>query len=98
MFDPSLREEMEGFYQYIQKILPNDGAAIRSQSCDLVLDILPTEDDQVVWSYYYAYHEARCLFWLKSYDASHMISELFGVSSPAHIRHRLEALYWYQLY
>ncbi|KAH9050808.1 hypothetical protein EDB87DRAFT_1168343 [Lactarius vividus] len=59
-----------------------------------MLDIFPTEDDQVVWSYYYACHEARCLFWLNPYDASHMISELFGVRSPAHIRHRLEALYW----
>ncbi|KAH9026194.1 hypothetical protein EDB85DRAFT_1893507 [Lactarius pseudohatsudake] len=47
MFDPLLREEMEVFYQYIQKILPHDGVAIRLQSCDLVLDIFPTEDDQV---------------------------------------------------
>ncbi|KAH8987914.1 hypothetical protein EDB92DRAFT_1104548 [Lactarius akahatsu] len=47
MFDPLLREEMEVFYQYIQKILPRDGIAIRLQSCDLVLDIFPTEDEVV---------------------------------------------------
>ncbi|KAN0127131.1 hypothetical protein V8E53_015069 [Lactarius tabidus] len=33
-------------------------------------------------------------FWLDTYDATHIISELFGVRSPAHIKHRLEALYW----
>ncbi len=85
MFDPVLRKEIEEFYQYIQKILHHDGVDVLSQNCDLVLDITPTEDGRIQWSYYYACHETRCLFWLDPYDATHLISELFGVSSPAHI-------------
>ncbi|KAI0253107.1 hypothetical protein BJV78DRAFT_1196731 [Lactifluus subvellereus] len=46
------------------------------------------------WSYYYACHETRCLFWFETYDANDMISEVYGVKSPAHIKHRLEYLYW----
>ncbi|KAI0253086.1 hypothetical protein BJV78DRAFT_1196557 [Lactifluus subvellereus] len=52
------------------------------------------QDGQIQWSYYYACHETRCLFWLDKYDATHIISEVLGVKSPAHVKHRLEALYW----
>ncbi|KAH9026190.1 hypothetical protein EDB85DRAFT_2149268 [Lactarius pseudohatsudake] len=92
MHNPVLRKEMEEFYHYLQTILHY--AFIPSKNYDLVLDILPTKHKRVSWSYYYACHETRCLFWLDSYDATQMISELLGVRSPAHIRHRLESLYW----
>jgi len=85
MHDPVLREEIEDFYHYLQKILDHDGLAIPSKDYDLALDIMPSEDGRIQWSYYYACHETRCLFWLDTYDATHMISELFGVKSPAHV-------------
>ncbi|KAH9050812.1 hypothetical protein EDB87DRAFT_1583109, partial [Lactarius vividus] len=94
MHDPKLREEMEDFYDYLQRILSFDGLVIPSQNYDLTLDIMPSQDGRIQWSYYYACHETRCLFWLDPYEASHMISELFAVRSPAHVKHRLEALYW----
>ena len=80
-----MKEEIEHFYDYLQRLLQNDNLSIPSENYDLVLDIMVTEDDQISWSYYYACHEARCLFWLETYDASYMISELFGVKSPAHV-------------
>ncbi|KAF8257703.1 hypothetical protein EI94DRAFT_1817117 [Lactarius quietus] len=89
-----LRQEMEYFYDYLQRILQHDGVDIPSTNYDLALDIMPTENEKIQWSYYYACHETRCLFWLDPYDATHMLSELFGVKSPAHVKHRLEALYW----
>ncbi|KAF8496527.1 hypothetical protein F5888DRAFT_394389 [Russula emetica] len=94
MHNPTMREEIEGFYDYLQRLLQNDELSIPSKNYDLVLDIMVTDDDRISWSYYYACHEARCLFWLEIYDASYMISELFGVKSPAHVKHRLESLYW----
>ncbi|KAH8987900.1 hypothetical protein EDB92DRAFT_1948398 [Lactarius akahatsu] len=94
MHDPILRDEMDDFYHYLQRILGQEEVVIPSQNYDLTLDIMPSEDGRIQWSYYYACHETRCLFWLDTYDATHMISELFGVTSPAHVRHRLEALYW----
>ena len=85
MLDPVLREEMEDFYLYLQKIVRHDGVDIPSKNYDLTLDIVPTEDGRIMWSYYYACHETRCLFWLDTYDATHMLSELFGVNSPTHV-------------
>ncbi|KAF8258666.1 hypothetical protein EI94DRAFT_1110391 [Lactarius quietus] len=94
MHDPGLREEMEDFYHYLQRILRYNGVSIPSTNYDLVLDIMPFGDGQKRWSYYYASHETRCLFWLDPYDATHMLSKVFGVKSPTHVQHRLEDLYW----
>ncbi|KAH9989672.1 hypothetical protein BJV77DRAFT_1069397 [Russula vinacea] len=97
MHDPIMRDEIEEFYKYLQEVLRGDDLLIPSKNYDLVMDIMVTEEEpakQISWSYYYACHDARCLFWLETYDASYMTSELFGVKSPAHVKHRLEALYW----
>ncbi|KAH9074152.1 hypothetical protein EDB83DRAFT_2515916 [Lactarius deliciosus] len=94
MHNFELKEEMEAFYQYLQWIIRHEELIIPSNNYDLVLDITPTEFGQIQWSYYYACHETRCLFWLDVCDANHMISEVFCVTSPAHVQHRLEALYW----
>ena len=84
MYNPKLKEEMEMFYCHLQKRY--EGLIIPSNNYDLVLDIImPTEDGKIQWSYYYACHETRCLFWLDVYDANHMISEVFCVTSPAHV-------------
>ena len=85
MHDQTLREEMENFYGYLQQILRTDQLTIPSKNCDLVLDIMATEDRRTSWSYYYACHDSRCLFWLETYDASYMLSELYGVKAPAHV-------------
>jgi hypothetical protein len=85
MHDPLLREEIDDFYQYLQKILRADRLKIPSNNYDLVLDIVTIEDGRIQWAYYYACHETRCLFWLETYDATYMVSELYGVKSPAHI-------------
>jgi hypothetical protein len=85
MHDPTLREEMENFYTYLREVLQVDRITIPSKDYDLVLDITAAEEQKISWSYYYACHESRCLFWLKTYDARFMVSELFGVNSPAHV-------------
>ena len=84
MHDPLLRDEMEDFYLYLQKILRVDHLKLPSNDCDLFLDIMPV-DDEIQWAYYYACHEKRCLFWLEPYEATDMLSEVYGAKSPAHI-------------
>jgi hypothetical protein len=61
MHDPNLREEMEELYDYLQSIVRHEGVAIPSRRYDLALDIMPSEDGQIQWSYYYACHETRVL-------------------------------------
>ena len=85
MHNSDMREEMEDFYNWLQLFIQNNQLSIPSNDYDLVLDIMPTADNRISWSYYYACHEARCLFWLEEYDASYMISELSGVKSPTHV-------------
>ena len=85
MHNKLMRDEIEDFYIYLQRLIRNDELSIPSKNYDLVLDIMVTEDERISWSYYYACHDARCLFWLEAYDASFMISELSGVKSPAHV-------------
>ena len=85
MHNKTMRDEIEIFYGYLQQLIHNDHLIIPSKNYDLVMDIMVTDEERVSWSYYYACHEARCLFWLEMYDASYMISELFGVKSPAHV-------------
>ena len=85
MHDPVLKDEMEEFYDSMQNIISHGAFKIPSNSYDLVLDIMRAEDGRMQWSYYYACHETRCLFWLHLYDANHMISEVFCVTSPAHV-------------
>ena len=84
MHDIALKEEMEVFYSYLQNILRIDDLIIPSSNFDLVLDIMP-DGDRIQWSYYYACHDTRCLFWLEEYDAGPMTSEIDGVESPAHL-------------
>ena len=85
MHNKTMRDEIEDFYNYLQRLIHNDELYIPSKNYDLVLDIMVREGEKILWSYYYACHESRCLFWLETYDASFMISELFGVKSPAHV-------------
>ena len=84
---------MENFYTYLQGVLQADRITIPSKDYDLVLDIAVIEEQKITWSYYYACHESRCLFWLKTYGASFMVSEVFGVNSPAHVS-ALNSLHW----
>ena len=82
MHDPEFRGAIEIAYRYLQNCLPAGGTP--SKNYDLVLDMLK-EGGQIQWFYYYACHKTRCLFWLETYDAEDMISEVYWVASAAHI-------------
>ena len=85
MHDPLSREEMEDLYFYLKKIERVELLAIPSKNYDMVLDLTPDEDNKIQWSYYYACHDTRCLFWLDKYDTTYIIPELYEVGSPAHL-------------
>jgi len=84
MHGPLSRKEMEDFYSYLKKIERVERLNIPSKNYDMVLDITRNEDNKTQWSYYYACHDTRCLFWLDEYDPTFITSELDGVESPAH--------------
>ena len=85
MHERKLKKEMEEFYSYLQETVRTDGLTIPSKDYDLVLDLMPNENKEMQWSYYYACHDTRCLFWLEEYDMTDVTSEVDGVESPAHL-------------
>jgi len=85
MHDPLPREEIEDFYSYLKKIERVEHLTIPSKNYDMVLDLTLNGDNKMQWSYYYACHDTRCLFWLEIYDTTPITSELDGVESPAHL-------------
>ena len=85
MHDPLPREEVEDFYSHLKTIERVERLTIPSENYDMVLDITLSQDNDIQWSYYYACHDTRCLFWLDEYDAAHIASEVDGVESPAHL-------------
>jgi len=85
MHEWKLKEEMEEFYSYLQAVVLVDSLAIPSENYDLVLDLMPQENNETYWSYYYACHDTRCLFWLQRYDTTDITSYVDGVESPAHL-------------
>ena len=86
MHERELKEEMENFYSYMRDTVRGlDGSTIPSKNYDLVLDLMLDENKDMQWSYYYACHDTRCLFWLERYDTTYVTSEVDGVDSPAHL-------------
>jgi len=85
MHERKSQEEMEKFYSYLQETMRSDGLKIPSTNYDLVLDLMPNENEEMQWSYYYACHDTRCLFWLDEYDMTDVGSEVDGVESLAHL-------------
>ena len=85
MYDPLSRNEMEDFYSFLREYQLIDRLTIPSEHYDMVLDITRNEDNSIYWSYYYACHDTRCLFWLDRYDPTYISFERDGVESPAHL-------------
>ena len=84
MHEQALKEEMEEFYSYLRNIVRVDDLTIPSENYDLVLDLMLNEDNNMQWSYYYACHDTRCLFWLERYDTTYVTYEVDDVESLAH--------------
>jgi hypothetical protein len=88
MYDPRLREEVQKSIEELDERL----SELRSSgipfefpiNCDLVLDIVETEDKTSIRQYYYVDHNTRTLFWLDCYDMGRRL-EVPGVTEAGHI-------------
>ncbi|KAI0263351.1 hypothetical protein BC834DRAFT_309401 [Gloeopeniophorella convolvens] len=104
MYDAKLRTEANDFVTYLGKKLeifrgdshPAEWEKIDStlRDSDLVLNVAPSDNGDITWSYYYVNHRKKVLFWLTAYDATALLYEASGADQPGHVKLRLEALYW----
>ncbi|KAF7325825.1 hypothetical protein MKEN_00433200 [Mycena kentingensis (nom. inval.)] len=96
LFNPSVLDFMERNMNVILDFLRAKNVEL-FDNVDLVLDEYFFSDDSLGCQYYFVNHSSRCIFWM-----DHANSELFdvseelnGITSASHIRHILEAQYWY---
>ncbi|KAF7301304.1 hypothetical protein MIND_00695400 [Mycena indigotica] len=96
LFDP---EALEWINRQMKTIL--DFLRARNitpeEHVDLVLDEYFYSDDSRGCQYYFVNHSSRCIFWMDSVNSElfEVAKEVNGISSASHIRHILEAQYWY---
>ncbi|KAJ7741403.1 hypothetical protein DFH07DRAFT_964959 [Mycena maculata] len=64
---------------------------------DLVVDEYLYSDETKGCQYYFVNHKDRSVFWMDKAESDmfSITSELNGMTSASHIRHELEAQYWY---
>ncbi|KAJ7485410.1 hypothetical protein FB451DRAFT_1229644 [Mycena latifolia] len=64
---------------------------------DLVLDEYLYADQSQGCQYYFINHQDRCVFWMDKAESDlfPVTEEFNGIKSASHIRHELEAQYWY---
>ncbi len=88
MYDPNLSAEIHEFAAQLDsertRILRTNDLPI--DHYDLVLDIIKTEDDEIIWAYYYVDHNAKTLFWLHYYECGDsVLREVRGVQEASHV-------------
>jgi hypothetical protein len=63
-------------------------------SNELVLDLQRSQDGNICCGYYLVDDDTRTLFWLDEFDASSLLTEVRGITSPSHMKHEIESQYW----
>ncbi|KAJ7444796.1 hypothetical protein B0H11DRAFT_437351 [Mycena galericulata] len=62
---------------------------------DLVVDEYEYSDMTKGCQYYFVNHKDRSVFWMDRVDSDMFLTRINGITSASHIRHELEAQYWY---
>ena len=83
MYDLNLSAEIHAFVAYLDS---RRTTPLPTNNYDLVLDVTKTEDDEIIWAYYYVDHDARVLFWQDYYDCGEsLLREVRGVQEGSHV-------------
>ncbi|KAF7986293.1 hypothetical protein HWV62_35236 [Athelia sp. TMB] len=95
MYDPIQATIVDQTAKKILALLSEvDDPKVQSIKYDLVLEIVPLPDGNVIVGYYFADHASRLLFWMDEFDASPICSEIKCVVSISHLRLEIESQYW----
>ncbi|KAJ7138528.1 hypothetical protein C8R43DRAFT_928893 [Mycena crocata] len=96
LFDATLLEFINTNISVIYDFLRAHGVQLEP-TVDLVVDEYLYSDQSRGCQYYFVNHEGRSVFWMDNADSDmfSIAAELNGITSASHIRHELEAQYWY---
>jgi hypothetical protein len=84
MYNDDLREEVLKSAEQLEDELRRKGP-LPTAHYDLVLDVVETKDEKIIWQYYYVDHNSKTLFWLEPYDMNDLLRDIPGVKEPGHI-------------
>ncbi|KAJ7185537.1 hypothetical protein C8R46DRAFT_1060915 [Mycena filopes] len=96
LFDPATLKFINESVNNIHDFLRVHNVQLAADG-DLVLDEYIFNDGSRGAQYYFVNHHDRCVFWMDNVgsDIFAISRELRGMTAASHIRHELEAQYWY---
>ncbi|KAF8884897.1 hypothetical protein CPB84DRAFT_1788800 [Gymnopilus junonius] len=101
LYDPKILNQATKDIATLKTFISTNGITLPPDT-DLLIDLYYDDDGDIMTIYYYVQHSSRSIFFLDTYEASSLgsWSEIQGARTDCHLRHEIEAQYWYfiQLY
>lgn len=85
LYHNETRQEIELFADYIDAVLQSSRTSLPSVDYEVVLDLRPVDHETIYWFYYCVDHASRSIFWPEPYVADHLVDEVTGSKSFAHL-------------
>lgn len=94
LYHNETRQEIELFADYIDAVLQSSQTSLPSVDYEVVLDLRPVDHETIYWFYYCVDHASRSIFWPEPYVADHLVDEVTGSKSFAHLKLMIEYNFW----
>lgn len=95
--DPKIHRRAEEVLTLLDEFITEHDLPL-PESWDVVIDLF-YEGEEILATYYYVGHRARCIFFLDDFRVANLAraQELSTVNTYQHFSHEIEAQYWYFL-
>jgi len=94
IYDARVYSALEVYIRRIESYIVTQDIQLPAGGIDLVLDLRPRDNDEYDCGYYFANHEARCLFWLDNHDVIGILEEVNVSYSLSHVGKLLCSFYY----
>uniref|UniRef100_A0A0W0GDU7 WW domain-containing protein n=1 Tax=Moniliophthora roreri TaxID=221103 RepID=A0A0W0GDU7_MONRR len=100
LYNPRILEHVNKFINQFEEYIRTRSIHLSSQ-INVVFELY-IDDDEILCQYYLADHATRTVFWLDKFtldaDTLPTWAEVKGVTEMSHIRHAIEAQYWFHCF
>ncbi|KII87564.1 hypothetical protein PLICRDRAFT_42066 [Plicaturopsis crispa FD-325 SS-3] len=92
IYDQDIYEGIKYSTEMVRLVARNNGQS-DLLGAGLVLEIFPSEDSMVC-GYYFVNHKHQCLFWVETFNAEYLLTDVHATIEPSHFNHVMETQYW----
>ncbi|KDR80110.1 hypothetical protein GALMADRAFT_242351 [Galerina marginata CBS 339.88] len=98
LYDSKILAQLGQDISTLDNFISAKGITLPEQT-DLVLDLRYDENREIETTYYYANHNSRTIFFFDTFEAKSLDAwhEVPGATRKSHLRHEIEAQYWFFL-